>query len=265
MAVDTNYIITQTSYARQYALFNYLKRGKVNSFLKSQNRPLRGLVVGAGMAYDHLLFNLKVPILGINPFEEFSWEYMELMTVLRMIHPESTVSVVDISEEVCDRLRKQSAVPVHDYYDKVPAAYHRNFLTAFDHQKLDREALSRMNRELSRIESSRHLRLIARVKVPQIEAIVNADFLSENLNLDQYDVVTLMNSTQYMRDMSRIPERVTRSLRPQGLVLFVDDDFFDIDDFENAGFRTLKHDRHSERNDDGEAVSWQTAILRKEG
>jgi len=103
---------------------------------------INALVVGAGFDYA----SSQPWSLGKYPFGKYSWEPVEVEIRLEGLGKTSSLMVVDISEEVCEALKKQDELVLPDEISGIPEGeqYIKNFLEHLnDVQELDMELLSR--------------------------------------------------------------------------------------------------------------------------
>ena len=187
--------------------------------LKVVNRPLNGLVIGAGLDYDDLMRAAEKEYLGFSQSDVFSWEPLEMLRMLRAVHPDSTVTVIDINEDVCRRLSEQSHLPINDFY-RTPMPYVQDFLAGFSHQRLDNQGIGELNRKLKEKHGIYKVNVVANANVPVLDSILNQDFLSERADLAQYDVIALLESGIFIEPRYKVPDRINEVLKHGGILLF---------------------------------------------
>lgn len=214
--------MTAYIYERNYAEFGRHAGmfGDLSKFLNN-DKPYSGLVVGAGLNRDVLLTWSGIPVMGFRPEDLFSWEPVELLGILRRFNHLSGVSVIDDCSEVCVRIQEQNAVLAHDMAFK-DVRYLYDLLGVLPHQTASPEQVEEVNIKFKEKGIGNRVSLIAGVDSRSLDQIICGDFLAESAELQQYDVITMLESVRYMSSTHTISGRVRELLRHGGFLVFGD-------------------------------------------
>ncbi len=178
-----------------------------------------GLIVGAGRAYDCLL-NRTGPILGFDPEQMFSWEYIEVLSLLKRTDRDATVTIVDPCQEVCETVLAQTEVPIHDFFGHT--SYIEILLESLPHDLASHGEICRINERLRDLEVVNQVTKFAKVSLDPDRVTVIPEDPRSLAKVNCFDVATMLETVRYSKDRERVFENIGRALNPGGVVLVSD-------------------------------------------
>lgn len=196
---------TMTHFGRHMEIFTELQKR-----IQKKETPLEGLVIGAGLSSD-ALFSLTCAVGGERAY---SWEPLELLAVLRRAQEDSSIDVMDISQEVCHAVADQKVVPVHDFWG-TRNEYIQNILSQFSYEGMDPEEI---NQALGKASVCNRVTCAAMVDMPEPKRVFSDDILLPRMRR-QYDVVTLLAFSSAERNGNAVYKNVSALVKKEGFLL----------------------------------------------